>query len=155
MCFCSHACPLYSIRTDTGTNGHTDTRSDKLQLNDQMWGSLTFAPNYCVYTYLQMFNPPNQFKLDHQPFICCNKIQYYQIPKDNRYDFYLSKYFLGYSIHTLWMTTDKHPGKGGKSTCVQEWKYQYGILRMLHSMWFFPSILHHCINLCLGEAKLL
>ena len=27
------------------TNGHTDTRSDELPLNEQMWGLLTLAPN--------------------------------------------------------------------------------------------------------------
>ena len=36
-------------QTDTRTNGHTDTRSDELLLNEQMWGSLMLAPNYVLY----------------------------------------------------------------------------------------------------------
>ena len=42
--FHAHAHYVPPGQTDARTNGHTDTRSDKLSLNDQMWGSLTLAP---------------------------------------------------------------------------------------------------------------
>ena len=35
-----------TVRTD----GQTDRRTDELPANDQMWGSLTLAPNYYAYT---------------------------------------------------------------------------------------------------------
>ena len=41
----AHAHYVSPGQTDTRTNGHTDTRSDELPLNDQMWGSLTLTPN--------------------------------------------------------------------------------------------------------------
>ena len=40
-CFFHRTCPLCSVQTDR----LTDKRSDKLPLNDQMWGSLMLAPN--------------------------------------------------------------------------------------------------------------
>ena len=38
---------MFSGQTDKWP-GHTDTRSDELPLNKQMWGSLTLAFNYCT-----------------------------------------------------------------------------------------------------------
>ena len=43
--FAAHAYYVPSSQTDTWTDGHTDTQSNELLLNKQMWGSLTLVPN--------------------------------------------------------------------------------------------------------------